>query len=92
MEVSVPLFRATASRVTADDWECRVESADHTADVDARDEITDWVVATSNSFGRSIIPNWGRTDHDDATKRRNQTGGEGMHDSVAVVLREENIV
>ncbi|KAF8495698.1 hypothetical protein F5888DRAFT_1890407 [Russula emetica] len=50
--------------------------------------IRDIPRSTRNGFSRSIIPNWGRTDHDDATKNRgNQTEVEGIHDSVAVVCR-----
>ncbi|KAN0118500.1 hypothetical protein V8E52_005230 [Russula decolorans] len=35
--------------------------------------IRDIPLATSNGFGRSAVPNWGRTDHGNATKHRNQT-------------------
>ena len=49
--------------------------------------IKDIPLATSKVFGSSAIPNWGRTDHGNAAKHRNQTEVEGMHDSVAVVCR-----
>lgn len=49
--------------------------------------IRDIRLATSNGFGRSAVSNWGRSDHGNATKHRNQTEVEGMHDSVAVVCR-----
>ena len=42
-------------------------------------------LATNNGFGRSTVPNWDCTDHGNATKHRNQTELERMHDSVAVV-------
>ena len=43
-----------------------------------------------NGFGRSTVPNWGRTDHGNATKHRNQTEVEYTHVSVAVVCRIVN--
>ena len=33
------------------------------------------------------VPNWGRTDHGNATKHRNQTELESSHNSVPVVCR-----
>ena len=49
--------------------------------------IRDVRLATSKGFGRNAVPNWGRTDHGNATKHRNQTEVEGTHDSVVVVCR-----
>jgi hypothetical protein len=43
-------------------------------------------LATSNGFGRSTVPNWGGSDHGNATKHRNQTEVEGTHDTVAVLV------
>jgi hypothetical protein len=38
-------------------------------------------------FGSSAVFNWGRTDHGNATKHRNQTEVENLHDTVADVCR-----
>jgi hypothetical protein len=42
------------------------------------------VLVMTNGFGRTI-PNWGCTNHGNATKHRNQTEVDYTHDSVAVV-------
>jgi hypothetical protein len=49
--------------------------------------IRDIRLATNNGFGRNTVPNWGCTDHGNATKHRNQTEVRSTHSSVAVVGR-----
>jgi hypothetical protein len=43
------------------------------------------ILATNNGFGRSTVLNWDRTDYGNATKHRNQTELECMHDSASIV-------